>query len=104
MSKILCEIAMFFGLRDSLRSVSHKCFECRSFKGQVLQPPMADQPDVRFRENEKLVTLADVGLDYIGPFTVIQRGKEEKAYISLFIFLVTRATHLEVAEELTTSN
>ena len=78
-----------FGLRDSLRSISYKCFECRRFKGQGLQPPMADLPDARFPENESPVTFTNVGLDYIGPFTVIQRGKEEKAYICLFNCLVT---------------
>ena len=92
-----------FGLRDSLRSISYKCFECRRFKGQGLQPPMADLPDARFPENESPVTFTNVGLDYIGPFTVIQRGKEEKAYICLFNCLVTRAVHLEVTEDLTTS-
>ena len=92
-----------FGLRDSLRSISYKCFECRRFKGQGLQPPMADLPDARFPENESPVAFTNVGLDYIGPFTVIQRGKEEKAYICLFNCLVTRAVHLEVTEDLTTS-
>ena len=92
-----------FGLRDSLRSISHKCFECRRFKGQGLQPPMADLPDARFPEKESHVTFTNVGLDYIGPFVVIQRCKEEKAYICLFNCSVTRAVHLEVTEDLTTS-
>ena len=76
---------------------------CRRFKGQGLQPPMADLPDARIPENESPVTITNVGLDYIGPFTVIQRGKEEKPYICLFNCLVTRAVHLEVTEDLTTS-
>ena len=40
---------------------------------------MADLPDALFPEKESSVTLTNVGLGYIGPFTVIQRGKEEKA-------------------------
>ncbi|XP_075254910.1 uncharacterized protein LOC142346282 [Convolutriloba macropyga] len=64
---------------------------------------MADLPDARFPEIESPVTFTNVGLDYIEPFTVIQRGKEEKAYICLFNCLVTRAVHLEVTEDLTTS-
>ena len=98
------QIYYVFGLRDSLRSISYKCFECRRFKGQCLQPPMTDLPDARFPEKESPLTFTNVGLDYIGPFTVIQRGKEEqKAYICLFICLATRAVHLEVTEDLTTS-
>ena len=92
-----------FGLRDSLRSISYKCFECPRFKGQGLQTPMADLPDAQFPGNKSPITFTNVGLDYIGPFTVIQRGKEEKAYICLFNCLVTRAVHLEVTEDLTTS-
>ncbi|XP_075258400.1 uncharacterized protein LOC142350437 [Convolutriloba macropyga] len=64
---------------------------------------MADLPDARFPENESPVTFTNVGFDYIGPFTVIQRGKEEKAYICLFKCLVTRAVHLEVTDDLTKS-
>ena len=64
---------------------------------------MEDLPDARFPENESPVTFTNVGLDYIGPFTVIQRGKEEKAYICLFNCSVTRAVYLEVTKDLTTS-
>ena len=37
-----------FGLRDALRSITCRCFDCRRFKGQGLQSPMADLPDIRF--------------------------------------------------------
>ena len=91
------------GLRDALRSITYNCFDCRRFKGQGLQPPMADLPEIRFPQNESPVVFTNVGIDYVGPFTVIQRNKEEKAYICLFNCLVTRAVHLEVTEDLTTT-
>ena len=92
-----------FGLRDALRSITYRCFDCRRFKGQGLQPPMADLPDIRFPQDQSPGVFTNVGVDYIGPFTVIQRDKEEKAYICLFNCLVTRAAHLEVTEDLTTT-
>ena len=92
-----------FGLRDALRSITYRCFDCRRFKGQGLQPPMADLPDIRFPQDQSPVAFTNVGIDYIGPFTVIQQDKEEKAYICLFNCLVTRAVHLEVTEDLTTN-
>ena len=92
-----------FGLRDALHSITYRCFDCRRFKGQGLQPPMADLPDIRFPQDQSPVVFTNVENDYIGPFTVIQRNKEEKAYICLFNCLVTRAVHLEVTEDLTTT-
>ncbi|XP_075261127.1 uncharacterized protein LOC142352857 [Convolutriloba macropyga] len=96
-----------FNAKESIaRLFLEKCHEISMHleQRQGLQPPMADLPDARFPENESPVTFTNVGLDYIGPFTVIQRGKEEKAYICLFNCLVTRAVHLEVTEDLTTSS
>ena len=91
------------GLRNALRSIAYKCFDCRQFKGQGLQPPMADLPEIRFPQNESPVVFTNLGIDYVDPFTVIQRNKEEKANICLFNYLVTRAVHLEVTEDLTTT-
>ncbi|XP_075253221.1 uncharacterized protein LOC142345022 [Convolutriloba macropyga] len=92
-----------FGLRDALRSITYRCFDCRRFKGQGLQPAMADLPDIRFPRDQSPVVFANVGIDYNVPFTVIQRKKEEKAYMCLFNCLVTRAAHMEVTEDLTTT-
>ena len=63
---------------------------------------MADLPDIRFHEKEPPLNYTDLGLDYNGPCTVIQRGKEEKAFICLFNCLVTRALHFEMTKNLTT--
>ena len=67
------------GLRDALRSITCKYFDCRRFKGQGLQSPMVDLPEIRFPQNEPPVVFTNVGIDYIGPFTVIQRNNEEKS-------------------------
>ena len=59
-------------LRDALKSITYKCFDCRRFKGQGLKPPMADLPEIRFQQNKSPVVFTNVGIDYIGPFTIIQ--------------------------------
>ena len=91
------------GIRNALRSVQFNCFECRRFRGQGLQPKMADLPDFRFPNTEHPVTFTNVGIDYIGPFTILQHKTERKGYICLFNCLVTRAIHLEVSEDLSTT-
>ena len=90
------------GIRLFLRSLALKCFDCRRFRAQGLQPPMADLPDIRFQETQSPVVFTNVGVDYLGPFAVVHRVTEVKTYICLFTCLVTRAIHLEVAEDLST--
>ena len=90
------------GIRAFLRSLAFKCFDCRHFRAQGLQPRMADLPDIRFQETQSPDIFTDVGVDYLGPFAVVHRDAEVKTYISLFTCLVTRAIHLEVSTDLST--
>ena len=90
------------GIRIFLRSLAFKCFDCRRFRAQGLQPPMADLPDIRFQETQSPVIFTNVGVDCLGPFAVVHQDAEVKTYICLFTCLVTRAIHLEVAEDLST--
>ena len=90
------------GIRLFLRSLAFKCFDCRRFRAQGLQPPMTDLPDIRFQETQSPVIFTNVCVDYLGPFAVVHQDAEVKTYICLFTCLVTRAIHLEVAENLST--
>ena len=90
------------GIRIFLRSLAFEYFDCRRFRAQGLQPPMADLPDIRFQETQSPVIFTNVGVDYLGPFAVVHQDAEVKTYICLFTCLVTRAIHLEVAEDLST--
>lgn len=43
------------------------------------------------------------GVDYAGPFNVkLSRNKSSKAYICLFVYIATKAVHLELVSDLTT--
>ena len=90
------------GIRAFLRSLAFKCFDCRRFRAQGLQPPMADLPDIRFQETQSPVIFTNVGVDYLGPFAVVHRDSEVKTYICLFTCFVTKAIHMEVAEDVST--
>ena len=92
------------GVRESFRNLAFKCFECRRFRAVGLRPIMADLPEVRFQDSSLPAVFTNVGLDYLGPFAVMHGDKELKTYICLFTCLVTRAIHLEIAEELSTDN
>ena len=55
------------GMRNALRSIKNKCFRCRKGSAQTKAPVMADLPE------EQLVAstvFSNVGVDYLGPFTV----------------------------------
>ena len=91
-----------FEIRIFLRSLAFKCFDCRRFRAEGLQPPMADLPVIRFQETQSPVIFTNVGVDYLGPFAVVHQDAEVKTYICIFTCLVTRAIHLEVAEDLST--
>ena len=60
-------------------------------------------PTSDFHKTSLLSFFTNVGINYIGPITVIQQDQEEKAQICLFNCLVIRAEHLGVTEDLTTT-
>ena len=88
------------GIRAFQRSLAFKCFNCCRHGAQERQPPMADLPDIRLQETQSPVI--NVSVDYLGQFAVVNRDAEVKTYMCLFTSLVTRAIHLEVAEDLIT--
>ena len=55
-----------------------------------------------FQETQSPVIFTNVGVDNLGPFAVVHRDAEVKTYLCLFTCVVTRAIHLEVAEDLST--
>ena len=90
--------------REAIREFETSCMECKKRKAKAASQIMAPLPPSRL-----LVTLKafdKVGLDYGGPFLTKQgRGKVRiKRYLCLFTCLATRAEHLEMEFNLTTSS
>ena len=63
---------------------------------------MSDLPPARLQLNEAPFT--HTGVDYFGPIVIRQRRSELKRYGCIMTCMTTRAIHLEVAPDLTTSS
>lgn len=89
--------------RSLVRKCVRQCNYCFKFKPKAIPPFMADLPKIRIAEAKPFL---HTGVDYGGPFHVTiskRRGvKTQKTYICLFVCLVTKALHLELATSLST--
>lgn len=87
-----------------IRNVIRLCVRCIRFKAKPLQQQMGPLPAVRLAESRPFL---HTGLDYAGPVlirTTKGRGnKAYKGYLSLFVCLVTRAIHIEVVSDYSSS-
>lgn len=90
--------------RQMIRALIHDCVECVRQKGESVAELMGDLPS--FRVQPSLRAFIHCGVDYVGPFQVRYapgRGRKSyKAYVALFICMVTRALHLDLVSDYTT--
>ncbi|KAL0839938.1 hypothetical protein ABMA28_016553 [Loxostege sticticalis] len=88
--------------RTVVRARVRKCNYCFRVNPSHPTPMMADLPSYRVSEAKAFV---HTGVDYAGPLRVTltrRRGQHsQKAYICLFVCLVTKAIHIELVSELT---
>lgn len=88
--------------RTVIRSKVRKCNSCFRLNPTHPTPMMADLPAYRVSEAK---AFAHTGVDYAGPLRVTlarRRGQHsQKAYICLFVCLVTKAIHVELVSDLT---
>lgn len=79
----------------------HQCIQCFRAKPGSITPFMAPLPRQRTTIERPF---SRCGVDFCGPMMIrsgIRRVKAVKAYISVFVCLVTRAIHLELVSSLT---
>lgn len=91
------------GARKLIRGIINKCPICFKLRMQRSEQLMATLPT--FRTTPKRA-FSNVGIDYSGPVTVKSAlgkfPKLTKAWIAVFVCLVTRAIHLELVSDSTT--
>ncbi|XP_029163718.1 uncharacterized protein LOC114936567 [Nylanderia fulva] len=88
--------------REAVRRVLRSCIVCFRAKPTVAHQLMGNLPAVRV--TQQIRAFLHTGLDYAGPFTIkISRNKTSKAYLAIFICLVTKAVHFELVSDLTTT-
>lgn len=90
--------------RNIIRKRVQQCNICYRANPRNQCPLMADLPACRVQETKAFY---HTGIDYAGPLRIIpyrRRGvRSQKAYICLFICLVTKAVHLELSTDLSTA-
>ncbi|XP_063636104.1 uncharacterized protein LOC134806710 [Cydia splendana] len=85
-------------LRDTVRSIAHKCLLCKIRKSKPMNPATGDLPPQRLAHHQRAFTFT--GLDYFGPVNVTVGRRHEKRYVALYTCLTTRALHLELVHSL----
>ena len=86
----------------AVKAVVNKCLPCKRANAKPETQMMSDLPPARLQLNEAPFT--HTGVDYFGPIVIRQRRSELKRYGCIMTCMTTRAIHLEVAPDLTTSS
>lgn len=92
--------------KDAIKNYTKQCPVCFKLRMKTTEQQMSALPD--YRTSPELA-FVNIGIDYAGPFTLrpnLLRGRPNqtriKAYIAVFICLVTRAIHLELVSDIST--
>ncbi|KRZ70324.1 hypothetical protein T10_9555 [Trichinella papuae] len=87
--------------RSRVRQVIRGCLQCRWATGRPPQPKMADLPEAR---TNPAPAFAHVGMDFAGPpFVRATRKTTAPRYVCLVTCMVSRAVHLELVPEMSTT-
>ena len=90
-------------IRQVVKSLVRKCVTCLKVMGNSYRLPI-QAPLQKYRVNEA-PPFSITGVDFTGALLVRNRdGREKKAYVCLFTCAITRAVHLEIVEDLTTTS
>ena len=94
------------GCKRLVSSMIFQCVTCRKLRGRQQVQKMADLPADRLEPGPPF---SNVGLDTFGPWTIVTRRTRggqanSKRWAILFTCLTSRAVHIEVVEELSTSS
>ena len=92
------------GIGHLIKRCISQCVICYRLSAPVLQPPMADLPAARF---DQIRPFINVAIDFAGYFNVKESSKRKsslfKSYVCVFVCLSTKAIHLEMVSQLTSS-
>ena len=97
----ICKRFWFIHAKTVIHRVLRKCIICKRRDARPCNQIMAELPLTLLKIHEPF--FSQTGEDYFGPLLVNQGRGSRKRYGCLFACLTTRAIHLEVAINLTTS-
>lgn len=105
---LLSSIRQFYwpiGGRTLARKMTKECITCFKFNPTPYVYPMASLPDSRIKTS---FPFEITGVEYAGPFFILNKpgrgSKLIKCYLAVFVCFCTKAVHLEVISDLTTSS
>ncbi|XP_035227769.1 uncharacterized protein LOC118199973 [Stegodyphus dumicola] len=91
-------------VRSVVRKIIHRCIPCIRNRGKTVTQIMGDLPSPRVQPSRPF---AVTGVDYAGPYSIKsqvgRRTKTFKCYVSIFVCFSTKAVHLELVSDLSTS-
>lgn len=89
--------------RNLVRQVVHACNKCFKHNPKELHPLMGSLPDFRVTQQK---CFAKSGVDFMGPINLtmakVRGAKTLKAYVCLFVCLISKAIHVELVSDLST--
>ncbi|XP_044312743.1 uncharacterized protein LOC123037186 [Drosophila rhopaloa] len=91
------------GGRKTVTKALHKCIRCFRSKPRLLEHIMADLPEQRVNGCQ---VFGVTGVDFCGPFHYkpeVRNKAPVKCYVSVFICFATKAVHLELVKDLSTT-
>ena len=89
-------------IRSRIKYLLLRCVTCRRVKRRTLSQPLP--PPLPAERVQWVPPFSHVGVDHTGSYVIRDpQGRKSKVYICLFVCATTRAVHLEVVEDLTTS-
>lgn len=93
------------GAKKTISFLLHQCVECRKLRGRPTHQKMADLPEDRLSPGPPFTS---VGVDVFGPWQIVTRKTcgavaHRKRWAVLFTCMTTRAVHIEVLEDLSSS-
>ncbi|XP_008186006.1 uncharacterized protein LOC103310227 [Acyrthosiphon pisum] len=92
-----------FSSRSVVKQRIHRCIPCFRAKPRLAQPIMGNLPSFRISQ---IKPFSRTGVNFAGPFQVIaamiRKIKVTKAYIYIFVRMVTTAVHIELVSDLST--
>ncbi|XP_033727618.1 uncharacterized protein LOC117316950 [Pecten maximus] len=94
------------GGKRLISSIIHSCVTCRKSRGKLGVQKMSDLPTERLEPGPPFTS---VGVDCFGPWQIVTRKTRggqanSKRWAVLFTCLTSRAVHIEVIEEMSTSS
>ena len=98
----VCKRYSILNAKVAIRRVVKECVVCKRRDAKPEDQIMAELPFARLQINE--APFSQTCVDFFGPFMVRQRRSTIKRYGCLFTCRTTRAVHLEVAADLSTSS